>query len=160
MDIEENTTPIINIATEFNGALSEFAITPFSAEISTLLDVLVNDAGPDCPFKCEFNSAAQYIYIAKALLFGDITTSEQMLDTTDPQQLWQLVSQICGVDEDTWLAWRDDVYLDAMRKKCERYPEMREILIRTVGYMLVEVRDPENTCGRALMRLREEILHP
>jgi predicted NAD-dependent protein-ADP-ribosyltransferase YbiA (DUF1768 family) len=147
MTISKTTAPM-NVIFEYGGRFNEFAIAPFSAEIPAFND--------DCPMKAEFKSVAQYVHIAKALLFGEIQIAEQIFEVTDPSTIWELSSRI-AVDAELWDAWRYDMYLDANRAKIEADSTLYFELLETLGRDIVEPRDPSNMNGITLLHLRKDL---
>jgi predicted NAD-dependent protein-ADP-ribosyltransferase YbiA (DUF1768 family) len=145
----QDTTAPMNVLFEYEGRFDEFAISPFTAEIPAIND--------DCPMKAEFKSVAQYVHIAKALLFGDIQTAEKIFEVTEPSKIWELSSQIQYVDKDIWNMWDYDMYLDANRAKISADNILYFELLETMGRDIIEPRDPSNMNGIALTNLRKEL---
>ena len=84
----------INVLQEYKGIFDEFAITPFI----TSLPAVGNDDEHD-PVKAVFQSAAQYIHIAKAIMFGDLETAEALYETAgNPTEIIRLSAGIKDFD--------------------------------------------------------------
>ena len=119
------------------------------AEIPAINDV--------CPMKAEFKSVAQYVHIAKALLFGDIEIAEKIFEVTDPSKIWELSSRIDHVDQEIWDTWKYDMYLEANRAKVGSDNILYFELLETINRDIIEPRDPSNMNGIALTNLRKEL---
>lgn len=144
----------VNVLQDYKGIFNEFEITPFI----TTLPAVGND--DDEPAKAVFQSAAQYIHIAKALLFGDLETAEAIYATAgNPPEIVRLSAGINDFDYDIWRTWQHDVYMNAMRAKVDVDGEVFFALLDTGDRPIVEPRDPENMCGITLMELRAELFN-
>ncbi len=144
----------VNVLQDYRGIFDEFAIIPFI----TALPAAGNDEQQ--PVKAVFQSAAQYIHIAKALLFGDLETAEALYATAgNPAEIVRIASGIKDFDYDVWKTWQHDVYMDAMRAKVDVDGEAFFALLDTGDRTIVEPRDPNNMCGIALMDLRTELFN-
>ncbi len=149
MSVGKHINAPMNVIFEYEGHFDEFAITPFSTEIPAIND--------NCPIKADFKSVAQYVHIAKALLFGDIQIAEKIFETTNPSKIWELSAQIEYVDNDVWNVWKYDMYLDANRAKIAADNILYFELLETMGRDIIEPRDASNMNGIALINLRKEL---
>lgn len=154
-DIFSNNTKLdtyINVLIDYDGIFNEFAITPFNAE----LPCIGIEERSDVPDILQFQSAAHYIHIAKALMFGDMITAQKIFAAKSLEEICTLSSQISDYDPDVWEPWCDEVYLEAMRQKIRINSPLYYKLLSTDEQTIVEPRDPKNNCGNALTKLREE----
>ncbi len=143
----------VNVLQDYRSIFDEFAITPFIAALPAA-------GNYEQPVKAVFQSAAQYIHIAKALLFGDLETAEALYATAgNPAEIVRIASGIKDFDYDVWKTWQHDVYMDAMRAKVDVDGEAFFALLDTGDRPIVEPRDPNNMCGIALMDLRTELFN-
>lgn len=127
-----------------------------------------------------FTSAEQFLHYQKALLFNDVETAQQILESDTPAEQRRMVKTVKDVDEYRWLKYRDFFVYEGNRAKFMQNADLREELMATRGTDVVEasptskiwgigmgvknpdIYDPEkwkgeNVLGRVLTRLREDI---
>lgn len=128
-----------------------------------------------------FNCAEQYMMHGKAVLFGDAEVAAQIIATAHPKQQKALGRKVKNFDDKVWKREREAIVLAGSRLKYTQNPELKELLLATVGTELVEAspydriwgiglsaKDPraqdpatwkgQNLLGKILTKLREELL--
>lgn len=106
-----------------------------------------------CTFVVEqqsFTHAEQYMMYAKALLFGDSATAEQILAAKSPREQKQLGRQVAGFDEKVWALFREGIVYTANYAKFSQNPELLKLLLHTRGTTLVEASPRDKIWGIGL----------
>ena len=126
-----------------------------------------------------YNCVEQYMMAKKAILFGDITIYQQIMNETDPGKCKDLGKLVRGFDPVTWDEAKWDIVYNANRAKFMQNYDLMDLLLNTKDAILAEAspqdkiwgigldaQDPEskdpaswrgqNLLGKILMQLREE----
>ena len=132
-----------------------------------------------------FTSTEQYMMYAKAVLFHDLETAEEILATAKPEKQKALGRQVTNFDDKIWKQHREKIVEEgnwwkfkAGDEGCEECARMRAELLATGERELVEASPPDkswgigfgkenaeanrgrwglNLLGKALMRVRERL---
>ncbi len=98
----------------------------------------------------EFNCAEQFMMYQKAILMNDQETAAEIMKTDDPKEHQRLGRIIRNFDSNLWDKVKyQTVYLGNFLKFYQN-PDLREILLRTNGRLLVEVNPNDSVWGIAL----------
>ncbi|HUZ23365.1 MAG TPA: NADAR family protein [Streptosporangiaceae bacterium] len=91
-----------------------------------------------------YRSAEHFMMAAKALLFGDNATAEQIQQAPDPAAAKAPGRQVPGFSEERWAAHRFDVVVAGNIAKFGQHPGLRQFLLGTGDRVLAEAsaRDP------------------
>lgn len=126
----------------------------------------------------KFTSAEQYMMYRKALLFGDIASSEKILATNNPKAIKAIGRLIKAFNEDVWDNHKYQIVVRGNLLKFSQNMKLKEALLKTGDKILVEGSpydriwgvglkwdDPEilnesnwrgfNLLGKALMEVRD-----
>ena len=146
--------------TEQNGYMSNWYHSPFNIGLHT------------------FPTSEHYMMWGKAILMGDLVSTERILAATSPAQVKKLGQQVSPWNEELWLGERLRIMYEACLAKFETHADLRDQLIATGNSILVEAspmdriwgigmsetnpnaRDPTkwkglNLLGLVLMRVRD-----
>lgn len=128
-----------------------------------------------------FSCAEQYMMHAKALLFGDEASAEQILAAASPAEQKRLGRRVSGFREEPWNAERESIVYRGNHARFTQAPPLLEALLATAGTRLAEAsptdlvwgigfraEDPraadparwrgQNLLGNVLTRLRDDLL--
>lgn len=128
----------------------------------------------------EFYSAKQYTVYAKAILFGDLEMSKNILRCASPAAAKELGRKVRDFDEDVWAVKRLSIATDGCELKFFQSDACKEVLLGTGDKLLAEISpddklhgigmpssdptklDPsswegENIVGEVLMTVRERL---
>jgi len=154
--------------------------TPFFQKTSTR-DIFLNYYdNSDKPFHIEFNCAEQAMMFSKAIIFGDIKTSELILNETHPKNQKDLGRQVNNFNPEYWDKIKVNLITLINYKKFSQNEELKKMLLDTGFLILAEASpwdkiwgiglsydDPkswdvttwegQNCLGRALMNVREKL---
>jgi ribA/ribD-fused uncharacterized protein len=85
-----------------------------------------------------YPSAEHFMMAAKALLFGDTATAEQIRQAPDPALAKALGREVRGFDEQRWAACRFEAVVAGNMAKFRQHPDLRQFLLGTGDQVLVE----------------------
>ena len=74
----------------------------------------------------------------KALLFGDETTAQKILDAEDQLKIKQLGREVSPFDKDIWDTNKVDIVYRGLLEKFRQNPELKKQLLATGNALLVE----------------------
>lgn len=95
----------------------------------------------------EFHSAKQYIVYGKAILFGDLEMSKNILRCASPAAAKGLGRKVRDFDEDVWAAKRISIATDGCELKFSQSDACKEVLLGTGDKLLVEIAPGSKLCG-------------
>lgn len=107
----------------------------------------------ESPFEIDgliFPTAEHYMMWAKSRLFGDITTSQKIMNATHPKQAKELGRSVIGFVETIWLQHRFDIVVTANDAKFRQNPRLSEFLLSTGDRVLVEASPVDRVWGIGL----------
>ncbi|WP_338423545.1 NADAR family protein [Streptomyces gobiensis] len=107
-----------------------------------------------------YASAEHFMMVAKARLFGDELTAQRILAAPHPGTAKALGRQVVGFDEQTWVAHRYDIVIQANMAKFEQDPGLRDYLRTTAGRVLVEASPLDRIWGIGLAADDERASRP
>jgi ribA/ribD-fused uncharacterized protein len=107
-----------------------------------------------------FATAEHYMMWRKALLFGDEEAAQRIVVASHPRQAKMLGRRIRGFDEQTWIAERGAIVLDASVAKFGQRPELRDFLVGTGERILVEASPTDRIWGIGLAATDERTADP
>ena len=126
-----------------------------------------------------YTSSEQHFMASKARYFKDNDSLQKILAEKDPAKVKVLGRNVNGFNIDVWSKVSNDYMLDALRLKFSQNTQLRDILLGTKDAMLYEASPHdriwgigfsaetaqanranwgENRLGKALMRVRKELL--
>jgi hypothetical protein len=85
-----------------------------------------------------FNCAEQYMMYQKAMFFGDTKIYQEILNTSSPAHQKDLGRKVRCFDFFEWKKVARDIVYDGNYLKFTQHENLKEKLISTVGYTLVE----------------------
>lgn len=98
----------------------------------------------------KFNCAEQFMMYAKALLFHDLETAEEILQATSPKDQKALGRKIRNFDAEIWALFREGIVYTGSYAKFTQNPTLQEILLATQGTTLVEASPYDKIWGIGL----------
>lgn len=119
-----------------NGYLSNFYIAPFVEDGVT------------------YNCSEQYFMAKKAEAMGDPTTRDKILAEASPKKQKKLGRQVSPWDEEKWVNLRETVMLDALALKFTQNPMLRDLLVGTKDFELVEASPRDKVWGAGMGKAR------
>lgn len=134
--ITEADLPRIEDYSEFHpflkGVFSQWHFTPFEVD------------------GVRFVCAEQFMMAAKASLFGDLDTAQQIMSTDDPAVQKRFGGQVKGFEQALWDKWRFDIVYRANNAKFAQNSGALRQLKNTVPAMLVESNPRDWNWGNGL----------
>ena len=106
-----------------------------------------------CRFEVDgitYNCAEQYMMAQKALLFGDKSIANAILDTDDPSKQKALGRLVSGYNERVWHENRDKIVWRGNYAKFTQNPELTQFLISTGDKILAEASPKDFIWGIGL----------
>ena len=106
-----------------------------------------------CSFTVEqlgFTHAEQYMMYAKAVLFGDTATAEQILAAKTPRLQKQLGRRVANFDEQVWVMFREGIVYTGNYAKFSQNADLLKLLLQTRGTTLVEASPRDKIWGIGL----------
>ena len=103
-----------------------------------------------------YNCAQQYIAHQKALLFKDKETGDEILETTEPDEITRL--PVKGFNREKWEQHEEEIFVDAAIYKFSQNEELRELLLNTGDLHLGNMSN-NRRYGTGLMIDSEEALN-
>ncbi|GAA1023592.1 MULTISPECIES: NADAR family protein [Amycolatopsis] len=97
-----------------------------------------------------FATAEHYMMWRKALLFGDETKAERILEARHPRQAKELGRGVVGFDQKQWEACRGEIVLAGSVAKFGQNPELLRFLLGTGKRVLVEASPLDQVWGIGL----------
>lgn len=97
-----------------------------------------------------YPTAEHYMMAAKAALFGDAATRQQILAAPHPGAAKQLGRQVAGFDEAQWQAARSAIVIAGNMAKFSQNEVLRQRLLNTGERVLVEASPVDATWGIGL----------
>lgn len=97
-----------------------------------------------------FTHAEQFMMYAKAVLFNDRDSADQILQARTPREQQALGRTVRGYDESIWALFREGVVYTGNYARFQQNPEQRELLFATKGTTLVEASPHDQVWGIGL----------
>jgi ribA/ribD-fused uncharacterized protein len=107
-----------------------------------------------------YASAEHFMMAAKARLFGDDQTAEQIVAAAHPGQAKALGRQVRGFDEQLWERERSGLVITANLAKFGQHLELGEFLTGTGNQVLVEASPLDRVWGTGLAAGNEHATEP
>ena len=107
-----------------------------------------------------FATAEHYMMWRKALLFGDDESARRILTASHPRQAKMLGRRVRDFDEQTWVAERYAIVVDAGVAKFGQSSELRDFLLGTGRRVLVEASPTDRVWGIGLAATDERSADP
>ncbi|MEV4639369.1 NADAR family protein [Actinoplanes sp. NPDC049548] len=107
-----------------------------------------------------FSTAEHYMMWRKALLFGDEEAAARIVAASHPRQAKMLGRRVRGFDEQTWVAQRFEIVVDASVAKFGQSAELSEFLAGTSRRVLVEASPTDRVWGIGLAATDERAADP
>ncbi len=125
-----------------------------------------------------FHCNEQYIMYNKAMLFGDTSTANTILNTYEQASIKALGRQVKGFDENVWVANRERIADECNMAKFSQHTDLKQYLLETGDAIIAEAakydciwgigcdsivgRDQSqwrglNILGQSLMRIRTQL---
>lgn len=128
-----------------------------------------------------FTTAEHAMMFGKAIIFRDWNTANQILTTVHPKDVKDLGRQVKNYEQSYWDKVKLDLVTMINKQKFSQNTELKELLVKTGQYILAEASKydsvwgiglsanhpdagnvdtwkGQNLLGRALMRVREELV--
>jgi ribA/ribD-fused uncharacterized protein len=99
-----------------------------------------------------YPTAEHYMMAAKAELFGDLETREQILAAPSPHDAKELGRLVRNFDSDVWTKHRFDIVVTSNYKKFSTHPALGEYLLSTAPRVLVEASPYDKVWGVGLAK--------
>ncbi len=101
-----------------------------------------------------FNCMEQYIMYRKCLMFGDLLSAEEVMQTSNPAVQKDIARKATGYNDIVWAGIRQAVLLHGLIAKFSQNKELKEALLATDGCYLVECANTDKiwACGAGLNR--------
>ena len=107
-----------------------------------------------CKFKdsgLEFNCVEQYMMYQKAMLFKDYEIANKILNSSyDPKLYKSLGRKVKGFNIERWDKWKEQIVYTGCYLKFTQNKDLKEKLLNTVGYELVEASPYDKIWGCGL----------
>lgn len=139
---------------------SNFYESVFSIRPEKLLKYLKVPSGPPSPKRVIFSCVEQGMMYGKALLFGDHQVAEEILATTSPAKCRELGRKVKGYNEDVWSSIRYKYVRMLVYEKFRQNSQLREILLGTGNYVIVEAAHYDKIWGVGLHVASPDIKNP
>ncbi|MEI7718357.1 MAG: NADAR family protein [archaeon] len=97
-----------------------------------------------------FNCAEQFMMYQKALLFGDNSVMEKILNSVDPQEQKGFGREIRGYSDQVWIPEREQVVYNGNYAKFTQNDDLYKIFMQTSGTTLVEASPKDTIYGIGL----------
>ncbi|MEG0869430.1 MAG: NADAR family protein [Hafnia sp.] len=100
-----------------------------------------------------FNCMEQYMMYSKAMLFGDKVTAQKILATTGPrcqQRQKNLGREVTPFNNAEWESKRERIVIAGLIAKFSQHKDLKELLLSTVGTILVEASPYDDIWGAKL----------
>lgn len=94
-----------------------------------------------------YENAEQAMMHKKAMLFGDITTAEQILTEKDPRTIKNLGRRVANYNQQVWDAEKYEIVLRNNLAKFTQNSDILEKLCATKGYEIVEAASYDRIWG-------------
>jgi ribA/ribD-fused uncharacterized protein len=107
-----------------------------------------------------YATAEHFMMAGKARLFGDAEAERLVLADDDPGKAKGAGRKVKGFDEDTWVAHRYELVVEANIAKFGQNAPLGEFLRSTTGRVLVEASPYDQVWGIGLSVDQPEALHP
>lgn len=107
-----------------------------------------------------YNSVGQYMQAEKARVFGDLSTRNRILTTTDKYEILELGNSVCGYDE---RKWRSIGYVVAVCGNYHKFidnEKCKNALLSTKDLILVKDSDYDSYWGAGCSRNNPQIENP
>ncbi|WP_369916225.1 NADAR family protein [Plantactinospora sp. KBS50] len=101
-----------------------------------------------------FATAEHYMMWAKATLFGDTTTADQILTAPHPHKAKTLGRQVRRFGQPSWETHRYAIVVDANLAEFSQHPDLRAYLLGTGTRILVEASPVDRIWGIGLAATR------
>ena len=95
----------------------------------------------------QFGTAEHYLMYRKALLMGDQTIANQILQTHDPKLVKDLGRKVRNWDEATWELHRERIMFEAIYAKCMAHPAILQTLLGTGDKQIAEASPYDTIWG-------------
>lgn len=107
-----------------------------------------------------YHTAEQYMMAQKAKLFGDFATYQKIMAATNPREYKSLGRAVTGYDDRKWAANRQAIVTTGNINKFSQNKELRDYLIATKDYVLVEASPYDKIWGVGMSRDNPDIIDP
>lgn len=151
---------------ELNGdeaCFSNFYESVFSIRPEKLFQYL-KIKQPGCnlafPKRVVFQCVEQAMMYGKALLFGDYPVATEILETPNPTKMRELGRKVKGYIDEVWGNVRFKYVRMLVYEKFRQNPNLREILLRTGDYIIVEAAHYDKIWGVGLHAANPDIRNP
>ena len=94
-----------------------------------------------------FNCCEQFMMYNKAMLFGDTTIANKILQETTPKVIKTLGRKVRNFDENIWNEHKEEIVFKGNYLKFTQNEELKERLISTENKMLVEASPYDKIWG-------------
>lgn len=85
-----------------------------------------------------FNTAEQYMMYRKSIIFNDLDTAQDILNSNCPKEAKKLGRKVKGYNENVWASLRYDIVVQGNFLKFSQNLDLKEFLLSTGGNILVE----------------------
>lgn len=113
----------------------------------------------DPSFNVKFTCAEQGMMWNKAILFDDEETAAKILKEASPREQQALGRLVKNYDQKTWDNNKFDIVSRMNYYKFSQNPELKELLLTTYGYELVEASPVDKVWGIGLAEDNPDILY-
>lgn len=97
-----------------------------------------------------FNCVEQFMMFAKAKLFRDESTAQQILAAPHPREQKALGRKVANYDDAVWCERRGRIVAHGCYAKFSQNPQLRDALLATAGTILVEASPYDRIWGVGL----------
>lgn len=107
-----------------------------------------------------YKTAEHWMMAHKALLFGDTTTYQEIIEAETPKEAKELGRKVPGFNEDTWNASRFEIVKLGNIHKFNQHPKIAEYLLNTGDKILVEASPVDTIWGIGLAQDSPHVDNP
>ncbi len=105
-----------------------------------------------------FDCCEQYMMYQKAILFNDEETANKILNTSKPREQKNLGRQVKNFDQKIWDEHKENIVYQGNYLKFSQNEDLKEYLIDTFPYMLVEANKYDKIWGIGMFAYDPNIL--
>lgn len=114
----------------------------------------------ECPFSIDnvtYKTAEHWMMAHKALLFGDKSNFDKIINCEKPGEAKELGRQVLGYDEQTWNEKKFNIVKLGNIHKFNQHPKFAEYLLKTDNRILVEASPVDTVWGIGLSQDSNDI---
>ena len=109
--------------------------------------------------RTKYTCAEQYIQQKKAIMFGDISTATQVMETMDPYRMKSLGTKVQNFSSSRWIEKIPTIAKEALVAKFDQNPPLKTVLMKSETKTLIEASPKDKTWGIGCHLKDPNILH-